>query len=268
MNKQELQGAFSKIHASDDLSRKVLSVEKDQNKVGFAWRPAVRVATAAALMVAILIGAIVFWPVEDSQEPGIIAVPGVMKVYACELDDADAETLQKKELTNDWNYYQMITNPLLSGRFCMPMTFKIPEDYFGDHEVEFEILSDYEDLFQNVWVKNGESILLDSWSLSDVMRLIYSEVGDGGEFYLDIVIRADGNVVGYGVVSFCFCGPVSYAYEFSTVCYPMQDGQFQDVSMEYVLEQMEAYKQTKKPGEGAAYISQTQKEKIGGSPMG
>ena len=103
--------------------------------------------------------------------------------------------------------------------------------------------------------------MLDSRSLSDVMHTIFAEVGDGGEFYLDIMIYADGILVGYGVVSFCFCGPVSYAYEFSTVCYPLLDGEYQNISTEYVMEQIEAYKQAKVPGEGANYIRQVQKEK-------
>ena len=239
-------------------------MKKERNRFVFSWGRAIRLTAAAAVAVALLITGLTFWPATgnpDPEKPGIIAMPGVLKVYACEIESIEAEDLSHYELTDSKGFYQMITNPLISGRMCMPLTFRVPEDYFGKCEVTFEISSDYEGFFQNTILKNGESIMLDSRSLSDVMRTISSEVGDGGDFFLDIIIRADGMIAGYGVVSFCFCGPVSYAYEFSTVCFPAVDGQFQNIAIEYVLEQIDAYKQAKVPGEGAEYIRQVQSEK-------
>ena len=248
--------------AMNDISDSELESAMDfyhrKKRSAAMWKKVAAVAAA----VAILVTALVFWPESTgTEEPGIIAVPGVMKVYACDLEGMSTEKLPDYELTDTKNFYRMISNPLLSGNFFTSLSFQIPEDYFGECEVTFEITSDYAGFCQDTTLRNGENIGLDSRSVSDVMRTIFAEVGDGGEFYLDIMIYADGYLVGYGVVSFCFCGPVSYVYEFSTVCFPMVDDQFQDVSTEYVLAQMEVYKEAKVPGEGAEYIRQVQEEK-------
>ena len=65
MNKQELQGALSKIHASDDLIKEVLSVEMKHKKEVNIRRITWRVAAIAAA-VAILITAVALWPADEN----------------------------------------------------------------------------------------------------------------------------------------------------------------------------------------------------------
>ena len=144
MNKKELQEAFQSIHASEGLLKEVLTME-DKKPIPFSWRPVIRWVTAVAVAAAIFFGALVFWPEGgDPSQPGIIAVPGVMKVYACELEGMSTEKLPDYELTDTKNFYRMISNPLLSGNFFTSLSFQIPEDYFGECKVTFGIFSEYE----------------------------------------------------------------------------------------------------------------------------
>lgn len=213
---------------------------------------AIRRWTALAACLAIFFGGLAYWP---SGGDSIVVIPGVLRVYACDLDDAEIE---RYELTDDKNWYQLVTHPAESATLYSPLSFQISEDYFGDREVTFKITSEYEGFFQNTSLNNGECIFLDSRELYGPFDSIYKEVGRDGDFYLDVFIYADGKLAGYGVVSFCFCDGASYVYEFSTVCYPPVDGQLQEVSEEYVLNAIEAYKTEKKEGSGASYIRQMQ----------
>ena len=236
----------------DDMLQEATEIKKERRTPS-----RVRRAAAMAAVVALFLTALYFWPGGGDD---IISMPGVMKVYACELDNVELENVDHFELTESRNYYQMVTNPAVSARFVLPLTLQIPDDYFGDMKVTFEITSDYASFFQNIRLENGESIMLDSEALVETMHSIYADVGDGGDFYLDIFIYADGKIAGYGVIAFCFCGSISYVYEFSTVCYPVVDGRLQEISKEYVLEEIKAYKQGKIYGAGAAYIRQKQEE--------
>ena len=263
MNKQKLQGAFSKIHASDDLSRKVLSVEKDQKKVGFAWRPAVRVATAAALMVAILIGAVVFWPVEDSHEPGIIAVPGVMKVYACDSSAMDSIKLEDYQLIEgNEPSYKTAWSPyisLLTGG--VTLTLVVDEESLSDCEITYDLSVNYGELYLGVFgdssgecldvsrckagvAKNGETI---SWTGHDLLGAIPTEksfedfLAEIQGVYLNVIIKADGKIIGYTVLEMVCTNVDLHLFQVALIdsCYfPKVEGKYQNISEEYVQELM------------------------------
>lgn len=256
MNKQELQGAFSKIHASDELIKEVLSVEKEQKKAGFTWRRGLRLAATAAMLVAILIGALAFWSGEtDPDEPGIVAVPGVMKVYACEIDSATEEDLEKFAITDKRDgFFVTIHLPAVSATFRMPISFVISENYWGERDIRFQTVSEYAGFFENLTIANGDCVIIDSRKIAESVYAVRDQVGVNGEFYVDILIYADEEIVGYGVLSFCFINGDCYAYEFYTECYPMTDGKMQEITMDNVQERIRTYKQAKVPGEGAEYV--------------
>ena len=76
--------------------------------------------------------------------------------------------------------------------------------------------------------------------------------GNEGRFYADIIIRIGDQIVGYGVIDFILYNPdVEDAWPsfvtdgFTTACFPMIDGQYQEVDREYVLKQIEEYKKWK-----------------------
>ena len=160
--------------------------------------------------------------------------------------------MEQYELDSNKPFLRAIGSPFVeSPGFGLPLTFHIPQDYFGAAEVTFEISSQYEDFCKKQTIQNGKSIYF-----KDIpFREILADVGTEGSFYLDIVIYADGNVVGYGIVSFCFYRAF-YAYAFKTVCFPLSDGAYQSVSEEYVWQQIEEYKQSQPYGEGYAIVRQ------------
>lgn len=253
MNKQELQGAFSRIHASDDFVKEVLSVEIENKRKWNAgqilWR-----AAAVAAAVAILVTAFAFWPTSD--EPEIIAMPGVMKVYACDLETTPATELEEYAFPEDDFRWRAVWKVTGGSNFGRPITFCIPEDYFGDAEVTFAISSECEGFCDDMILKNGETISLKN-QMDTMERINFASKYAEKDFYLDIIVYADGKIVGYGIMSFYMSengGGVCYAYKCVTVCFPMLDGQYQDVSEEYVWQQIEVYKQAQPEGQGAEFF--------------
>ena len=70
-------------------------------------------------------------------------------------------------------------------------------------------------------------------------------VGDQGFFYISIIIRADGQIVGYGLITLQLStDPVrtATAVQCTTVSFPAVDGKKQSVSESYVWLQIEQLK--------------------------
>ena len=140
MNKQELQQAFSNVHASDALKEQVLSAEMEPKKYVNGWA-LVRRAVACAAVLALLL-TMFFWPTEVETEDGkIIAAPGIVKVYACDLETVATGNLEEYVWTENefsWRAVWAVTVgdsgdlPSL-GR---PITFHMPEDYYGTAEAQ------------------------------------------------------------------------------------------------------------------------------------
>lgn len=251
MNKQELQGAFSKIHASDELIKEVLSVEKEQKKVGFTWRRGLRLAATAATLVAIFFGAMAFWSGEtEPDEPGIVAVPGVMKVYAAEWELTEIEdTAIECPIEGIVDSNLPIWTPFSSvAGFGIPLTLCVPESLWGDVKISFDVSAEYGYfLDQKIDAKNlGSDITIDNrekvhWRGNSIFE-IEEAVGEDGEFYADIIIRADGRIVGYGVIAFVYVDGSCIAYSVVTRGYPLVNGEYQNITEDLVMEEIEKLK--------------------------
>ena len=203
MNKQELHEAFSTIHASEDLMKEVLSVEMENRKRVNGWVLARR-AVACAAVLALLIGALLFWPGQTKTEDGeIIAAPGILKVYAHETETAAGDNVPKQyELPGNERFLVAIWNPLISAsNFGQSLEFEIPKDYFGTTEVTFKISSDEEGLCKETILNNGDEFKFDLSSI-EYHSAMLNRLGKEDSFYLDIIIYADEKIAGYGVISF------------------------------------------------------------------
>ena len=251
MNKQELNGALSHIHASGDLKKEVLAM-KSKSKPDFRLM-AKRAALCAAVLV-LLIGTVFFWPSGGKTDNGqIVAVPGVLKVYATELQNASVEELQKHELKEGIGGYGSYI-PYSNLSRGIPLLFQIPNDYFGEAEVCFSISADYGWFSSEgvgatdaITVKNGDRLWWQCSPLSNEQEV----VDKNDRFYGYVIIYADNNIVGYGVIDYYYLEPendmrpVFCAIGFSTVCFPLVDGEYQDVTEEYVWKQIEEHRQRK-----------------------
>ena len=190
-------------------------------------------------------------PTEPAQKE-IIETAGVLKLYACDAKNVSGDNIEQYELSSDKPFLLALWNPLINAsNFALPLTFQISEDYFGTAEITFDICSeyggfgqkpnDYENYRNQITLAEGNQLYFGGDSLWNAA----TDIGEGKSFFADIIIYADGKVVGYGVISFCFKGATCYAYEFTTFCFPSVDGQLQDVSEEYVQLRIEEYKQKK-----------------------
>lgn len=261
MNKKELHAAFSAVHASEDLVKEVLSVEVENKKAVNGWvitRRAVACAAVLALLLTLL-----FWPGETKTEDGeIIEAPGILKVYACDLEMVATENLEEYEWTENTFRWRGVWGVTISDSgdipsFGRPITFLMPENYYGAAEVTFCVSSELEGFCEETELANGEVFYLTK-QLDFLTKLRILEENADKDVYLDIIIYADEKIAGYGVMSFYMNGynGCCYAYKCATVCFPMVDGEVQDVSEEYVWQQIKEYKQAQPEGQGAEFFQQ------------
>lgn len=207
----------------------------------------------------VLLAGLLFWPAGNTGEgEQIVALPGVMKVYACEIDSTTEEDLEKYAITDKREgFFATIHLPAASATFRMPISFVISENYWGESEITFRTVSAYEGFLENLTIANGECIIINSRAIAEPVYAVCDQVGINGEFYVDFLIYANEEVVGYGVLSFCFVDGNCYAYEFYTECFPMIDGKMQEITMDNIQERIRTYKQAKVPGEGSEYVRET-----------
>ena len=193
-------------------------------------------------------------PTAPTQTQGyeLVKMSNVLKVYACNTKNVGGENIAQYELSSDKPFLLALWNPLINAsNFALPLTFQIPENYFGAAEITFDVCSeyggfgqkpnDYENYHDQITIAAGNQLYFGGNSLWNAA----TDIGEGKSFFADIIIYADGTVVGYGVISFCFRGATCYAHEFTTVCFPLVDGEYQEVTEEYVWEQIEEYKKLK-----------------------
>jgi hypothetical protein len=200
---------------------------------------------ACAAVLAILISAVLFWPGETMTEDGqIIAVPGVLKVYAAAQELTDqSDVVYVAPIGGVIGSEKAIWAPFTSvAGFGIPLTFSVPESLWGNVVITFDITAEHgyfldkktnpQNLGSNETLNNGDKVYWRGESILDIA----DTVGENGVFYIDVIIRADGRIVGCGVISLVYQKYACMAYSLATVGYPLVDGDFQDISEAVVLE--------------------------------
>ena len=273
MYKREIKEAFSKLQASDQLVMEVLDMKQVTKQSRSIGRIVGRVAACAAT-VALVIGMVaLMWPREERtgnqlEKPtsGMTATPtlppetlpkkiyaesGILKVYGSSKVDATEEELKQYEMTDGIGSYGEVITIGGGQKKGISLLFRFPEDYFGEAKIRFVVSADYgfvwEKEFQGldcIEVENGSLVWWRHGRLAEV------EESREGRFYANVIIYADDKAVGYGVIDFCFAidnfnAPIFWTTSFTTVCYPLVDGEYQDVTEEYLWEQIAEYKKMK-----------------------
>ena len=196
----------------------------------------------------------------ESQGYELVKVSGVLKVYACDKENVSEEELKKYELTDTIDSYKTMIVPYTNfGGAAIPFVFSFPSNYFNNDDLKIEITTEYGHFYttkdgkvdlhaQKISIKNNEKIYWTHGSVDDAI-VVY---GDEGRFYADIIIWIENRIVGYGVVDFVFYNPDVVGARpsfvttgFTTMCFPMIDGKYQNVTEEDVWKEIEAYKQMK-----------------------
>ena len=268
MTNEDLQGAFQSIHASEGLLKEVLTMEDQKKRTPFGWRPVLRWVTAVAVAVVILFGALVFWPEGgDPSQPGIIAIPGVMKAYAYEVKDNKSVDFSKLgEYTfveNRIKPGQSIWNPF--SNYELAITPVVNEANLQDYTITFEVTTKYGIIVGNyhnrekyksytdavmgkcATIENGETLYWEGYEPNTGGDFLYTYTDPGEDtIYVDLVIRADTHIIGYAIFEIvpvegwdglAYTGMLVYS-----AYYPMVDGQFQAVTEAFVLQEIENFK--------------------------
>ncbi len=270
MNKSEFQDAFSKVQASDSLMQAVLLTDDNQKPRTNPWRIARRVAACAAVL-ALLIGAMFFWPVEENYVTG----PGVLVVRAYETDEPSVSdensTILKEGIVVPMAYTWHPGISWTALALGLPFRFSVPEEDYPNQEVAFEI-----------WLSGGDFESLDHYLIDfddkadsyDIMRARYlgnhftipnnerlwwnriehifdeqnREVHyvemETDQVFVDVILRADNHIIGYAVIEILHVRTNRFGYAYHTrllksVSFPKVEGEYQKVSEKYVKEQIQ-----------------------------
>ena len=173
-----------------------------------------------------------------------------------------------EEIRTDGIIYVPRVISYLGGLGTIPILLNLSEDCFPGMTVTFEISANggvLECTNADRQSFKGKEICADNfrycnWSFisDDVEQALETD----GAIFVSIVIRADGNIVGYGICEIGSDGELHFAAMRSeTVIFPMQDGQLQQVTAEYVEEKLTAYKQTVTPFDLDEQYAKLQKAK-------
>lgn len=274
MHKREIKEAFSQLHASEELVKEIMALKSEKKTVSRAWRIATRAAVCAAVVVAIVLTA-VLWPRGegpgnqlDTPSTGTTAAPtmpttpiaptqtqgyelvmmsNVLKLYSYSQENVSEEELQKYEITDGISTYTPCWMEYTTARE-IKMKFCFPKEYYAGAELTFQVVAPCGYYMGvkggKVEIGNGE---ISSWRPGDDLQNM-KERYNPGAFYVYLLIYADDQPVGFGLLELSCLTPPGAPYtvtlrRFRTICYPLVDGQFQDVTEEYLWAQIEECEQ-------------------------
>lgn len=200
-----------------------------------------------------------------TMQKTFFAAPGILKVYAGDVKNMDAIQKEEQLLIEMEPSYKTAWSPIVN-LLCagVRLTLVVDEESLLEHEITYDISVNYGELCDTVdninavpghdgtqvWGKthvavNGEAICWDGGELLDLMSkeedLFENKVEDLltqiDEIYMRIIIKADGNIVGYTLIEMV-CTNVNLclfnAMIVESGCFPKVDGEFQNVTEEYV----------------------------------
>lgn len=184
-------------------------------------------------------------PTEPTQptEPEPTDPPGPVKpeVPAAPTAPADLITEQRTEAPV---YIPDLFNP--TGGYGPPdIFFDLPQECFPGMEITFDLKADYVFLGgsnRSDSVKalaNGKGLSI-SWFNWDEMKAV---VDAGGSTFIEVIIRADGYIVGYGIYEIGTDGNYYASMRTESVIFPVIDGVLQYSTEEYVAEKIAELKQ-------------------------
>jgi hypothetical protein len=248
------------IYIKDQLSKEVIGMEEHVafeeqrepvKKPGPWWW---RILTSLVVILGIVL-TVIFLPSKPtpggSREPtaGSTQEPSTGESQEPTLEGTQDPTLNNSlETTEDglyvittledglW-YRPVLYCPWTSSYFGIPVRFDIPEDYWGDTQITYDVHSnsctfavptlDGADYFGDTYNTVGMKIFY-AWPYNE--ELLEQDIG----LYIDAVIRADGAPVGYAVIELGYDDGFFFTVRREVVVFPLLDGKFQPVTEEYI----------------------------------
>ncbi len=275
MNGKDLSRQLSDL--PEELIAEAMAPAKDIKRKHFAVR-LLRVAAIAAAL-AILITAVAFWPTEENYITG----PGVLVVRAYGAEYEDDVPVEGVVLEEGVEFTStVIYNPTISYRQHFPFTFSVEDSLYSNMEITLEVNADAGIFYKNEpydpdtlgltrvekylaryygqhFFVNADKAIY--WKPSGFDYAYMQEAYKPGESsfedvyipmnfekspaFIDVVIRADDNIVGYCVIAICEIniddGHPDQEFSFTLltmVGFPQIEGRWQNVTEEYVWKQI------------------------------
>lgn len=252
---------------ADAYLESAMHVYERKKKTRKTW---LRVAACAAVL-ALLIGAMFFWP---ATEENYITGPGVLVVRAYETDEptlSDENSVLLQEgitVPMEYTYHPGISWTEVG--LGLPFRFSIPEKEYVDEEITFEIwLSggdfrhlDYSFVFDNTadsYAVARATFLGDHFTIPNNKKLWWNRTRhvfddqnrevhyvelDTDRVFVDLILRADDHIIGYAVIEIVDVGASRFGFTYHTcmlksVSFPKVEGKYQTVSEAYVKKQFQ-----------------------------
>lgn len=235
LNGRKVSAALSGL--PDDMVAEAM--EPGRSGRGFSW---LRLTACLAIIVGLCFG---FWP----AQPEIVTAPGLLTVtvYA---EDKNSQTGYKSErlklgvrpvLGAGWS-------PAISKYPGLPIMLSVSSEDFPSDQITFEIsVSEGEYLDWGVHTNHRIVELSDEFTVNN-FALIYWSIDFDDDYYGNsydhvytyIVIKCEGNIIGYSVVRYDrrfgeYGATISFDPFFvKSIIFPKIGGQYQSVTYDYV----------------------------------
>ena len=237
----------------DDMLLEAMEVKKKSRPGRFVLRAAACLAVVVGLLIAALSGG----------ERDIISMPGAIKVYACDADDVTSwEDKAQYELQagvdTSLAYYIPVSSIASKG---IILTFEMDTEMLGNAPLDFEVFVNkgtfskrneepwtlennenyefYLDLGNQFQIQNGDTIY---WRPDGRIAEMMEFAENQGGIFADIIVKSGDHLVGYMVIEIRMSNDPMECYMGFLVkadSYPMVDGEYQEISEEYVRQQIE-----------------------------
>jgi hypothetical protein len=152
-------------------------------------------------------------------------------------EDPEDALYVRTTLEDGLMYWPDFYHPYRNNYFGVPVRFEIPEDYWGNTEITYEVHSDVCSFWKST--SEGRDIFGNTYNTVG-MKLFYADPTDiaplehGLGLYIDAVIRADDAPVGYAVIELGYDDGFFFTVRTEVVVFPLLDGEFQPVTEAYI----------------------------------
>ena len=168
------------------------------------------------------------------------------------------EPTMPKELVSEVREDGLIYEPNVhhkswAGKFSgMNLRFKLDEGLYPGKVITYDVFTNYGEVRSFTTFYEAplplENQKVYFWSAYLLFEDENEILNRDGAVFVDVIIRADGNIIGYGIFEIGGDGNGWFSMmRTETVIFPMFNGQIQDVSEEYVVEKIAELKQTVTP---------------------
>ena len=205
----------------------------------------------------------------ETQGYELVKMANVLKVYAYDMNGLDVSKMTTYELTDGVVSHPYEWTFAMNSLYGLPLTLRVEDEswknqpltfyveteyggYYGDiHNAKYkknekDSVASLKDVnFGNTFeVENGETIF---WTAKE----IYAQSAEkgispsefleniGNTIYTRIIIRCENHIVGYAMVKITHSEGWYTASVVRSVFYPLVDGQFQQITEEYVRQEMQ-----------------------------